>query len=50
MSSQNLILVPYPTFHLYPILAALAAHITPFQKLEAHVSLQVKMLGSWCCI
>jgi hypothetical protein len=30
---------------LYPILAALAVHITPFQKLEAPMSLLFRMSG-----
>jgi hypothetical protein len=33
-SSQNLTLLPSPTFHWYPIFAALAAQRTPFQKGE----------------
>jgi hypothetical protein len=44
-SSQNLTFGPFPTFHLYPSLTAYAAQITPFQKLEAPISLQHKMLG-----
>jgi hypothetical protein len=45
ISSRNLILTPFSTFHLCPILAILAAHITPYQKLDAPKSLQDRMLG-----
>ena len=45
MSSQNLILAPSPTNHLYPNLTALAAHINPFQNLEVFRSGLQKMFG-----
>jgi hypothetical protein len=44
-SSQNLTLASLPNFHLYPNLATLAIHRTPFQKLEAPLSTQVNTLG-----
>jgi hypothetical protein len=45
-SSQYLTLLPSPTFHWYPILAALAAHKTPFQNGETPTEEQEKILGS----
>lgn len=46
LSSQNLIFFPSPKSHLYPIFAAVAAHMKPFQNCEHLLSLQFKMLGS----
>jgi hypothetical protein len=44
-SSQNLTLRPLSSLYLYPIFSTLAAHRTPFQKLEEPLSLQVNKLG-----
>ena len=45
LSSQNLILLPSPTFQAYPIWAACLAQSTPFQNGEAPLSGQQNRLG-----